>query len=777
MIDTLTAFFSHQAYQLDIQDAEFDIEILKFEGVEKLNAPSSWQIEFTSTQDSISPEQVLLKPATFNLDTNKRVSGVITCLQWLSTSADQSHYAVLLEPRLALLNHTKRSAIYQNTSVIEVVENILQCHGFEGADYEFKLEHQYPERELITQWRETDLAFIQRLLSEVGIGYRLEYSAKTDNDKVLFFDSQLNYQFGEQLPYQLPSGQNDNKQLSVWAVQLAHQVVTGNVTVKDYNYRTALSPMETSTLHPLSNTTLGGEYHYAPPYLQVGDDNAENIEAESGTFYSRLRQERLLNPTAEFELQTNAFYLTTGSVLDILNIPINELKDGIFITQITYCAARDASLQMTLKGMPYSEQYAYRPAEIPRPKIAGTLPARIESRNDNDIYAWLDEHGRYRVKLDFDRHQSGSGYAYLWLRLAKSYAGETYGLHAPLIANTEVAIAFDDGDLDRPYIAFAFHDSEHPDPVNRDNHTRNVLRTPANNKLRMEDKREKTHIKLATEYGKAQLNQGHLVDAQGKIRGVGTELRTDEWGAIRAGKGLFISADEQSKAQGEVLDMEAALKEITHLLQQREQLNLAVKQAKALQADIESQKQLLQQRLDPLNQSLLFSAPQGMAFTSGEHVQLAASENVGLNADGDISIGVIGNMTMSTGDKLGLFARAGKLGVIAGEGALTVQAQNNRLDIFSEQKQTITSAANINFTGKKRIILNGGGSYLKLENGKIEYGTSGDYVRKVPKMATAGANTLPMRMAQFPALSAPICIPCLLNAIKGHDSIVQDGKA
>lgn len=200
----------------------------------------------------------MLKPATFNLDTNKRVSGVITCLQWLSTSADQSHYAVLLEPRLALLNHTKRSAIYQNTSVIEVVENILQCHGFEGADYEFKLEHQYPERELITQWRETDLAFIQRLLSEVGIGYRLEYSAKTDNDKVLFFDSQLNYQFGEQLPYQLPSGQNDNKQLSVWAVQLAHQVVTGNVTVKDYNYRTALSPMETSTLHPLSNTTLGG---------------------------------------------------------------------------------------------------------------------------------------------------------------------------------------------------------------------------------------------------------------------------------------------------------------------------------------------------------------------------------------------------------------------------------------------------------------------------------------------------------------------------------------
>ncbi|EDX8185166.1 type VI secretion system tip protein VgrG, partial [Salmonella enterica subsp. arizonae] len=95
---------------------------------------------------------------------------------------------------------------------------------------------------------------------------------------------------------------------------------------------------------------------------------------------------------------------------------------------------------------------------------------------------------------------------------------------------------------------------EHPDHVNRDNHTRNVLRTPANNKLRMEDRRGEEHIKLATEYGKTQLNSGHLVDAQGQRRGTGAELRTDEWGTIRAGKGLFVSADAQAKAQGEVLD-------------------------------------------------------------------------------------------------------------------------------------------------------------------------------------------------------------------------------
>jgi type VI secretion system secreted protein VgrG len=113
-----------------------------------------------------------------------------------------------------------------------------------------------------------------------------------------------------------------------------------------------------------------------------------------------------------------------------------------------------------------------------------------------------------------------------------------------------VAVVFDGGDPDRPYIAYALHDSEHPDHVTSDNHTRNVWRTPANNKLRMEDKRQEEHIKLATEYGKTQLNMGHLVNSQREKRGAGFELRTDEHGAVRAAKGLFLTADAQAKAQG-----------------------------------------------------------------------------------------------------------------------------------------------------------------------------------------------------------------------------------
>jgi type VI secretion system secreted protein VgrG len=351
------------------------------------------------------------------------------------------------------------------------------------------------------------------------------------------------------------------------------------------------------------------------------------------------------------------------------------------------------------------------------------------------------------VKLDFDRDDREQGYAYLWLRMAKPYSGDTFGWHTPLTDGTEVAIAYSNGDIDLPYIAYALHDSAHPDHVTRDNHTRNILRTPANNKLRMEDKRGEEHIKLATEAGKTQLNTGHLVDAQGKPRGTGTELRTDGYGTLRAAKGLFISADGQANAQGQVLDMDAALKTIDLLQQQLAQLATAAEQAKALKADIDSQIQMFEARLKPLNKILHVSAPQGMAFTSGKHLQMTATKNVAISAGGDISVGVMGNMTALTGEKLGMFARSGPMSLKASEGPVEMQAQNGNLRLFAEKKLTLTSTEEILFAGKKRItLIGGGGSYLKIEAGKVEYGTTTQYLRKVKRTVKGGAQGMPMKM-------------------------------
>ena len=777
-MDNWLALFDGQTrYFLDINDSPVKPDVLRFRGREALSEPFRWDIEFTCLQANIPPEQVLMKYATFRMRSGKNVHGRVTRLEWLSTSRDQSHYRLTLSSRLALLGYTRQCAVFQNQSVPEVVEQVLRRHGLEGPDFDFRLERTYPPREIITQWRETDLEFIRRILSEVGIFWRTEMDDVRGLDTYIFADSQLNYRFDVRLPYREPSGLFDGAAESVWDVRTWHRVATGTVATRDYNYRTATTPMDATVSVRNDAVTTGEHYRYAAPYRDAGDDTSPEPETESGAFYARIHHERELNKSARIHLFSNAAHLTPGQVLEPQGDVITALKEGVVLTLVTFRGARDSRLHVSVWGMPYTERYCFRPADIPRPEIHGTLPARVESREKNDIYAHLDEQGRYRVKPDFDREGTEPGYGYLWLRMAKPYAGDTLGWHTPLTDGTEVAIAYSNGDIDLPYIAYALHDSEHPDPVSRDNHTRNVLRTPANNKLRMEDKRGEEHIKLATEYGKTQLNIGHLVDAQGQHRGTGSELRTDEHGVIRAGKGLFVSADAQVKAQGEVLDRDAALKEIDRLNQQLQQLEIAAEQAQALKADVDSQIKMFEQRLKPLNEALLMSAPEGMALTSGEHLQMTATKNVAINAGEDISAGVMGNMTALAGEKLGLFARTGQLSLKASEGPVEMQAQNGRMQLFAEQKLTLSSASDISFVGKKRITLTGGGSYLRLEAGKIEYGTTAMYLRRTKRTMAAAPATMPLPIpllpGQYPPLSGTICIECLLNAIKANDAIVQ----
>ncbi len=228
----------------------------------------------------------------------------------------------------------------------------------------------------------------------------------------------------------------------------------------------------------------------------------------------------------------------TDSLPSTLPAPV---QDSLLITGTGFTASRREALRVSLLAVPYSETLCWRPPLLPRPKVTGTMTARVTSAKANDIYAWQDASGLYRVKFDADRDEKGQGQESMPVRLAKPYGGDVYGFHFPLIQGTEVAIAFHEGDPDRPYIAHALHDSRHVDPVTEKNSTRNVIRTPANNKLRMEDKRGEEHIKLSTEYGgKTQLNLGHNVDAIRKLRGKGLNCVPIRGEGSARGKGYSL---------------------------------------------------------------------------------------------------------------------------------------------------------------------------------------------------------------------------------------------
>lgn len=725
-------------YQLDIPSCTASLDVEEFSGAEKLSETYLWTIYFTSTDKNIDASQLLSKPATLtmgggilqSLTECKRVHGVVTHFERISGSADQTEYMITLEPFLSLLDKQFRThRFFVNKSVPEVVEQILQEHHLHDWEYEFNLKQHYPRREQINQYQESDLAFIQRLLAEVGIFYFFTLQEEAQSEVVHFADAQRALMFDKTLPVNSPSGMSDSGAESIWGLNITHNVVEANVTTRDYNPRDAQSVLQSATADMTRGNdeglTYGEVYHYKLRHRERGDKI--DPQTETANFYARLDHERFLAHQTLITASSTAAWLAPAQVLTVTDslpptLPA-PVQDPLLITGTGFTASRREALRVTLLAVPYSETLCWRPPLLPRPKVTGTMTARVTSAKANDIYAWQDASGLYRVKFDADRDDKGQGQESMPVRLAKPYGGDVYGFHFPLIQGTEVAIAFHEGDPDRPYIAHALHDSRHVDPVTEKNSTRNVIRTAGLNKLRMEDKRGEEHIKLSTEYGgKTQLNLGHNVDAQRALRGEGAELRTDKWVSIRGGAGVFITADPQQSARGMMLDMSAALSQLRQAQNLADSLSSAAEIAKAELADLQTQKTLLNETLTELRKSaLLLSAPEGIAQVTPKSLQLSAGENITATSGGNTDFSILKKLTVAAGERIGLYAQKLGIKLFASKGKVEIQAQGDEMTLDALKDIRVSSSeGKIIISAKQEIILTSGGGYIRIADGTVE---------------------------------------------------------
>ena len=725
--------FSHSHHLLTVKGCEADLDVLAFEGHEALSTPFSYRIEFTSDNHAISKEMMLMKAASLTLQAPvnqgygiriqqpvRVIQGVVTGLERLGTSKDETHYAVTLRPRLALLDRSHQNTIYQDMSVPQIVEKILrERHGMRGQDFLFSLSGEYPRREQVMQYGEDDLHFITRLLGENGIWFRFTTDTRLNIDVVEFCDSQQGYAKGLTLPSVPPSGQHSHGVDAVWEMESHHNVVQKQVSTRDYNYRQATEEMNAlADVTRGDATTCGEAYHWADNWLTAGNVYERHPAPESGAFYARIRHERYLNGQTQIHAVTSCPTLSPGQVLKVSGgYEVAEVfAHGVIITAIHSHARRDEDFGVRFDGIPDSADVCFRPAPGNRPVMAGTLPARVTSTTENDTYGHVDKEGRYRVSMLFDREKRETGFESLWVRQARPYAGDTYGLHLPLLAGTEVAIGFEDGNPDRPYIAGVLHDSAHPDPVTIRNYKRNVLRTPANNKIRLDDERGREHIKVSTEYGgKSQLNLGHLVDGEKQQRGEGFELRTDSWGAIRAQKGIFISADGQAKAQGDVLAMEQAISLLKGAVNQVSEWGGLARTHQNFAPDAQPLKALVSGASELKEPVLLMSAPKGIAAVTPETAVVNTGKGLYLQSQGEVNLSTAQRYSVNASQAISVMAHQEGIRLVSAKGPLAVESHADTLSLTSMKDVTVQSTqGHLQLTAKNGITLACGGAYIKL---------------------------------------------------------------
>ncbi|MEQ3477052.1 type VI secretion system tip protein VgrG [Klebsiella variicola] len=772
--------FSHNHHLLSVKGCEAGLDVLAFEGDEALSQPFRYRIEFTSADHAISKEMMLMKAASLTLQAPvaqgfginvqqpvRVIQGVVTGFERLSTSRDETHYALTLQPRQALLNRSHQNAIYQDQSVPQIVEKILrERHGLRGQDFLFSLTKTYPRREQVMQYGEDDLRFITRLLGEVGIWFRFTADTRLHIDVAEFCDSQQGYEKGLTLPSVPPSGQQSAGVDAVWEMACRHRVVEQQVSTRDYNYREATADMNAQVDVTRGETTTFGEaYHWGDNYLTAGNVHDRHPAPESGAFYARLRHERYLNGQTRMQAITSCPTLCPGQVLKVTGGEevAGEFAHGVLVTAMHSHARRDADFAVEFAGIPDSPDVGYRPEPGARPVMAGTLPARVTSTRENDTYGHIDKHGRYRVNMLFDRARWETGFESLWVRQSRPYAGDTYGLHLPLLAGTEVAIGFEDGNPDRPYIAGVLHDSAHGDHVTIRNDKRNVLRTPANNKIRLDDERGKEHIKVSTEYGgKSQLNLGHLVDAEKQQRGDGFELRTDSWGAIRAQKGIFISADGQAKARGQVLAMEPAVSLLKGAVNQVTEWGSITQTHHNVIPDTGPLSALTTGTSDLKQPTLLMSAPQGIAAVTPETTLLHSGNGLYLQSLGEVNITTAQRCSLNASQAISLLAQQEGMRLVSAKGPLEVESHGEILSLTALKDITVQSTqGHLQLTAKNGITLGCGGAYIRLTpQGEVQIHGPG-------VISLKGQHDLQGPVSEafpLPELPASVCKECLKKA-------------
>ncbi|WP_141670613.1 type VI secretion system Vgr family protein, partial [Gilliamella sp. Choc6-1] len=327
---------------------------------------------------------------------------IITEFSQLSVNKEEAHYQVVLSPRLARLTLNRNCAIFQNQSVVSVVEQILRSHGLNGIDYRLELKEHYPAREFITQWQESDFEFIQRLMADVGIWFRFESHAEHDCDVMVISDYEQGYDQVAHINYKLPSGTLDGGTESVWDISMHSQTVASSVKVKDYNYRDAKANLlgEVNS-QPDDRTTNGTDYRYGEHYQYAGsasvssssqknspnkiykniqseqngggsenNDDAQNRDndyhlnstPESGNWYARIRHEQAISEQIIIRGKSNRYNLAPGQLISLNGAPLIDIDEGIIILSVTGSGSRTDAYQLSFTAIPFKVLKPYRPA-------------------------------------------------------------------------------------------------------------------------------------------------------------------------------------------------------------------------------------------------------------------------------------------------------------------------------------------------------------------------------------------------------------------------------
>ena len=735
--------------QLLLHIAGVDPQSVTFLNFKSENHGLSQDYRFNFNIELVSPldlSQVIGSAAYFEVTDNSQpvyIHGIITEVTFLGSRVDGESYYISMNSMLFPLKHNLQNRVFLNQDVKTIIQNVLEDAKFNNAEFEFKTKGEYPIREFTVQYDESDFDFISRLMAYEGLFYTFEQ--KSDGAKLLIYDDIADipaFELGE-LMYETQSGNMRDLQ-TVYTLNRRAQMITDNIKFKDYNYRTPEASLEAASTRAVQVEGQGTDYRYGENYKTLDD----------GDRIARLRQQALDWQREVYVADTDSRALIPGQKFTLTNHPNESLNGDYYIYSIDHQGDESAALPQgsLVSGMHYKATLTlvkagipYR-TQMPAPRYQhGVFTAKVETTGGD--YAYLDEQGRYHVRMPFDLSLAGDGEASHPVRQAQTHSGMEYGMHFPLHAGTEVILTSVNGDLDRPIMLGALHNPELPNLVTSTNNSNNLLRSWGDNELLMEDYIDKERIDLFTRERKNSLRLDAKADGH-KVY-LGTEEGEMEQYAAKTM--LIESGDTQTVQSGN-----------DHIL--------TIENSYSLHTE---------------KKQIEYKAKTDIRAKAGKNIFMKTStENLEMKAGKDMVIDVNNNMSLEVRNKnLNIVCKNGNFEIKAAK-AITVKGQGGgNINISQAGGSVVIDTGGAIAIKGNTVNIDGNSVYLKGATAKEGNsggagGASGsDAGKDISKLNLAALDVFQHQARTAQDIAATINSPTAKEEVQGEDLTVDQEKA
>jgi len=733
---------------------------------EGLSRDFRYKVEVLSDNARIPLKNMMGKMVTVSLvredGTLRHFNGYVTEFRLIKADGGYAWYSMVLEPWLAFAKLRKNSAVFLERTVVQITEEIF--NQYPQRDWKLELYNQYEPLSCAIQYDETDHNHLHRRWEDLGLHYWYEHRA--DGHTLRIGDmTQMqrpiepggNVEVPDEIPFRRNAGSGEADGIHEW--QPVRQIGPGSTTVGGFNYKWP---------RPQAQTRSSKNDQGEAPRLEVYENTGGYAFAsfDAGDKLAKRRMEERDAPTQFFEASGNDRTVQPGRSFRLgghfsgaprpvrrdepprasINRREYVILSAVHEASNNYQAGRDAKSEYSCSFTCMRKDIPWRPGRgfnSHAVVMAGVQTAIVVGPSGSDIHT--DEYGRVKVQFHWDREGKGNGNSSAWVRVASVWAGNDLGFIALPRVGQEVAIQFVAGNPDHPMIIGRVFNSDNLPPWKLGGQQalsglRSRELTPGggnsaggrSNHLILDDTNGQIQAQLKSDHLHSQLSLGYITrieDNRGRTdaRGEGWELRTDGHGVARAARGMLITTEERPRAQSHATDMgetirRAKVAENLHETlaaqalqcqaqesgQQDEVVNALQIQNGAITGSAEKFSELAEPHL-------VLSSHAGIETSTAQSTHISSAQHTAMTAGRSLSIATGESLFASIKQTCRLFVQKAGMKLIAAAGNITVQTQQDDVEVIAQKVLSLISQTDwIELKGKKGIRLHGSDSMLEI---------------------------------------------------------------